>query len=103
MSVSLTCLAEGYLLTGQDATHMALSLKAGLKQMLTDKEGVADSLSLGCLPILRALFYCFPVPETSFSSYDSASGSTQSMFFSLRGAQGCFVCCYQLSEQSLIC
>lgn len=51
MSSFLTCLTEGYLLAGPDPTHLAaLFLKADLKQTFSDKEGVAESLSLGCLP-----------------------------------------------------
>lgn len=51
MSSFLTGLTEGYLLAGPDPTHLAaLFLKADLKQTLAAKEGVAESLSLGCLP-----------------------------------------------------
>lgn len=51
MSSFLTGLTEGYLLAGPDPTHLAaLFLKADLKQTLAAKEGVAESLSLGCHP-----------------------------------------------------
>lgn len=63
-------------MTGQDPTHTALFLTAGLKQLSTGKEESLKSLTLNCLPVPRVLFYYFPVLEMGLSSYVSAASDS---------------------------